>query len=77
MFGVSQFGSLLPAGTGSILAIGGAAEVVKMKNGVPTAVKEMEVTITCDHRHIYGADAAIFLKELAEIMENDTLSIAL
>ena len=48
-----------------------------MKNGVPTAVKEMEVTITCDHRHIYGADAAIFLKELAEIMENDTLSIAL
>jgi pyruvate dehydrogenase E2 component (dihydrolipoamide acetyltransferase) len=77
MFGVSQFGSLLPAGSGSILAIGGATEVVKMRNGVPTAVKEMEVTITCDHRHIYGADAALFLKTLAEILEQDTLSIAL
>lgn len=77
MFGVSQFGSLLPPGTGSILAIGGATEVVKMKNGQPVAVKEMEVTITCDHRHIYGADAAMFLKTLAEILETDTLSIAL
>jgi len=77
MFGVSQFGSLLPPGTGSILAIGGSQEVVKMKNGQPVAVKEMEVTITCDHRHIYGADAALFLKTLAEIMETDTLSIVL
>ena len=59
MFGVSQFGSLLPPGTGSILAIGGAQEAVKMKDGKPVAVKEMEVTITCDHRHIYGADAAL------------------
>ena len=25
----------------------------------------MIVTITCDHRHIYGADAAEFLKDLA------------
>jgi pyruvate/2-oxoglutarate dehydrogenase complex dihydrolipoamide acyltransferase (E2) component len=25
----------------------------------------MTVTITCDHRHIYGADAAEFLKDLA------------
>jgi len=77
MFGVSQFGSLLPPGTGSILAIGGSTEVVKMKDGKPVSVKEMEVTITCDHRHIYGADAALFLKTLAQIMEEDTLSIAL
>jgi len=77
MFGVSQFGSLLPPGTGSILAIGGSQEVVKMKNGQPVAVKEMEVTITCDHRHIYGADAALFLKTLAEIMETQTLDIVM
>jgi hypothetical protein len=25
----------------------------------------MTVTVTCDHRHIYGADAAEFLKDLA------------
>eukprot|EP00287_Rhodomonas_sp_CCMP768_P019540 CAMPEP_0202809196 /NCGR_PEP_ID=MMETSP1389-20130828/1568_1 /ASSEMBLY_ACC=CAM_ASM_000865 /TAXON_ID=302021 /ORGANISM="Rhodomonas sp., Strain CCMP768" /LENGTH=657 /DNA_ID=CAMNT_0049479735 /DNA_START=63 /DNA_END=2036 /DNA_ORIENTATION=+ len=77
MFGVSQFGSLLPAGSGSILAVGAALPTVKMVNGAPTEVKEMEVTITCDHRHIYGADAALFLKTLAEILEERTIELVL
>lgn len=34
-------------------------------------VKRMSVTLTCDHRHIYGADAAQFLQELAAILEGD------
>ena len=29
MFGVSQFGAILPPGTGAILAVGGAAPVVQ------------------------------------------------
>jgi pyruvate dehydrogenase E2 component (dihydrolipoamide acetyltransferase) len=33
-------------------------------------VKKMKVTLTCDHRQIYGADAAMFLQTLADIMEN-------
>jgi len=77
MFGVSQFGSLLPAGSGSILAVGGALPTVQMVNGVPTEVKQMEVTITCDHRHIYGADAAMFLKTLAEILETRTIELVM
>jgi pyruvate dehydrogenase E2 component (dihydrolipoamide acetyltransferase) len=28
------------------------------------------VTLTCDHRHIYGADAAKFLVDLADLIEN-------
>jgi pyruvate dehydrogenase E2 component (dihydrolipoamide acetyltransferase) len=73
MFGVTQFDAILPAGIGGILAIGGTQESV-----VPDAqavmgmkkVKKMTVTLTCDHRQIYGADAALFLKELADIMTN-------
>ena len=73
MFGVTHFGAILPAGQGGILAIGGTQETV-----VPDAqsvmglkkVKKMTVTLTCDHRQIYGADAALFLKTLADIMEN-------
>lgn len=34
-------------------------------------VKVMSVTVTCDHRHIYGADAAKFLAELAAVLEGD------
>jgi pyruvate dehydrogenase E2 component (dihydrolipoamide acetyltransferase) len=33
-------------------------------------VKKMTVTLTADHRQIYGADAALFLKALDEIMQN-------
>jgi pyruvate dehydrogenase E2 component (dihydrolipoamide acetyltransferase) len=73
MFGVTHFGAILPAGQGGILAIGGTQEVI-----VPDAqsvlgmkrTKKMSVTLTCDHRQIYGADAALFLKTLADIMEN-------
>jgi pyruvate dehydrogenase E2 component (dihydrolipoamide acetyltransferase) len=66
MFGVSQFDAILPPGTGSILAISSSLpKVVQLKNGHFGVQKSMMVTITCDHRHIYGADAAQFLKDLA------------
>ena len=66
MFGVQQFDAILPTGTGSILAIAASTpKVVQLKNGHFGVRKSMTVTITCDHRHIYGADAAEFLKDLA------------
>ena len=46
-----------------------------MPNGSIGVVKEMSVTITCDHRHIYGADAALFLKDLAELIEQNPESM--
>lgn len=33
-------------------------------------ISKMTVTLTCDHRQIYGADAALFLKTLNDIMVN-------
>ena len=76
MFGVSQFGALLPTGAGSILAISAAQpKVVQLKNGYFGVRKAMTVTITCDHRHIYGADAAEFLKDLADLLENNVKSL--
>jgi len=73
MFGVNQFDAILPPGQGSILAIGATQEaVVPDKSAVLglKMVKKMTVTLTCDHRPIYGADAALFLKTLADILEN-------
>ncbi len=71
MFGVQQFDAILPPGTGSILAIAASTpKVVQQKNGHFGVQKSMTVTITCDHRHIYGADAAGFLADLADIIEN-------
>jgi len=39
--------------------------------------RQMKVTITCDHRIIYGADAAGFLKDLADLIENNPQSLTL
>ena len=75
MFGVSHFGALLPSGTGAILAIGATQEMIVPDSAAVLGmkkVKKMTVTLTCDHRQIYGADAALFLKTLADIMENQT-----
>merc|ERR1711871_1434492 len=59
------------SGTGSILAIAASTpKVVQQKNGHFGVRKSMTVTITCDHRHIYGADAAGFLADLANLIEN-------
>ena len=73
MFGVSEFDAILPQGMGCILAIGATQPVVvpcaQSVLGLKT-VKKMSVKITCDHRPIHGADAAMFLQTLADIMEN-------
>jgi len=71
MFGVSQFDAILPAGQGGILAVAGTAEyIVPCKQAVlgMKKITKMTVTLTCDHRQIYGADAALFLITLNNIM---------
>ena len=73
MFGVSQFDAILPSGQGGILAVAGTQEyIVPCKQSVlgMKKISKMTVTLTCDHRQIYGADAALFLKTLNEIMMN-------
>ena len=78
MFGVEQFTAILPSGQGSILAIGGSAPtVVATGDGLFGVKNQMTVNITCDHRIIYGADAAAFLKDLADLIENDPHSLTL
>jgi len=78
MFGVSQFDAILPKGIGGILAIGGTQEyIVPDKKAVlgMKKISKMTVTLTCDHRQIYGADAAMFLKTLNDIMTNQVNSL--
>ena len=74
MFGVTQFGSLLPVGQGGILAVGATQDMVVPDNAAVLGMKKvrkMTVTLTADHRQIYGSDAAMFLKTLKNIMENE------
>jgi len=71
MFGVESFDAVLPPGAGSILAVAGSKPMVGVgKNGLIQVEKIMNVNITCDHRIIYGAQAAEFLKDLCDLLEN-------
>ncbi|PSN11370.1 branched-chain alpha-keto acid dehydrogenase subunit E2 [filamentous cyanobacterium CCT1] len=78
MFGVDRFDAILPPGQGSILAIGASRPtVVATADGLMGVKRQMQVNITCDHRVIYGADAAAFLKDLAHVIENNPQSLTL
>jgi len=78
MFGVDKFDAILPPGQGSILAIGASRPtVVATADGLMGVKRQMQVNITCDHRIIYGADAAAFLKDLADVIENNPQSLTL
>lgn len=78
MFGVDRFDAILPPGQGSILAIGASRpQVVATPDGMMGVRSQMQVNITCDHRIIYGADAAAFLKDLAQLIETNPQSLTM
>jgi pyruvate dehydrogenase E2 component (dihydrolipoamide acetyltransferase) len=78
MFGVDRFDAILPPGTGAILAVAASRPTVGAgKDGSMRVASQMQVNLTCDHRVIYGAHAAAFLKDLAQLIETNPESLAL
>ncbi len=78
MFGVDRFDAILPPGTGAILAVAASRPtVVAGADGSIAVKRQMQVNLTADHRVIYGADGAAFLKDLAELIERRPESLAL
>ncbi|MEM8717945.1 MAG: dihydrolipoamide acetyltransferase family protein [Cyanobacteria bacterium P01_G01_bin.39] len=78
MFGVDNFDAILPQGQGAILAVGGSKpQLVADDSGMMGVKRQMKVNITADHRIIYGAQAAAFLKDLATLLETNTQSLTL
>lgn len=72
MFDVAQFDAILPVGQAAILAIGSSKPTVVPMDGALLnvgVVKQMTVTITCDHRIVGGAEAASFLNDLKSAIE--------
>ena len=78
MFGVDRFDAILPPGTGAILAVAASRPtVVAGKDGSISVKRQMQVNLTADHRVVYGADGAAFLKDLAELIETRPESLAI
>jgi pyruvate dehydrogenase E2 component (dihydrolipoamide acetyltransferase) len=78
MYGVDRFDAILPPGQGAIMAIGASRpQVVATTDGMMGVRNQMQVNMTCDHRIIYGADAAAFLQDLAKLIETNPQSLTL
>jgi pyruvate dehydrogenase E2 component (dihydrolipoamide acetyltransferase) len=78
MFGVDRFDAILPPRQGAILAIGASRpQIVANPDGMFGVKNQMSVNITCDHRVIYGAQAAAFMQDLAKLIETEAQSLTL
>ena len=75
MFGVRSFTAIIDPPQVAILAVGGArrAPVEEVPIASPSAIC-MTVTLSCDHRVVYGADGARFLSRLRELLERPLAS---
>lgn len=78
MFGVDRFDAILTPGQGAIMAVGASRpQVIATADGMLGVKQQMQVNLTCDHRVIYGADAAGFLKDLAQLIEMNPQSLTM
>jgi pyruvate dehydrogenase E2 component (dihydrolipoamide acetyltransferase) len=74
MYGIASFTAIVNPPQAAILAVGAVARRAVVvdggdESGLIVARHTMTVTLACDHRILYGADAASFLKRIRELLE--------
>ncbi len=69
MYGIRSFGAIVNSPQAGILAVGEIADCPVVRDGVVVPGKVMEMTLSCDHRILYGADGAEFLAEVGRLLE--------
>jgi pyruvate dehydrogenase E2 component (dihydrolipoamide acetyltransferase) len=69
MFGVSAFTAIINPPQAAILSVGVLEPRAVVRDGEIVTRNTMTVTLACDHRILYGADAATFLARIRELLE--------
>ena len=70
MLGVRRFHAVINAPQAAILAVGEVAPRAVVDAGALIARTTVEVALSCDHRVVYGAEAARFLQRLRHLLEH-------
>ena len=68
MYQVDQFSAIITPPQAAILAVGSIVERVVAIEGQPAVRPMMMLTLSCDHRVIDGARAAMFLNDLVDAL---------
>jgi pyruvate dehydrogenase E2 component (dihydrolipoyllysine-residue acetyltransferase) len=76
MFGVRSFTAVINPGQAAILAVGAAVERPAFRDGTLVARSVMDLSLSSDHRILYGADAATFLGRVRELLERPLALLA-
>ncbi len=76
MFGIDDFVAVINPPQAAILAVGAMKPTPVVRDGEVVVRTIMKLTLSCDHRILYGADAAEFLARIRERLENP-LALAL
>jgi pyruvate dehydrogenase E2 component (dihydrolipoamide acetyltransferase) len=70
MFGIQSFVAVINPPQAAILAVGAMHPTPVVRDGEVVVRNIMRLTLACDHRILYGADAAEFLGRIRERLEN-------
>jgi pyruvate dehydrogenase E2 component (dihydrolipoamide acetyltransferase) len=76
MFGIEEFSAVINTPQAGILAVGAIREAAAARDGEIVAAQLMKVTLSCDHRILYGAEGAEFLARVRALLE-EPVSLAL
>ncbi|MGZ4350278.1 MAG: dihydrolipoamide acetyltransferase family protein [Solirubrobacteraceae bacterium] len=69
MFGIDRFEGIINAPQAAILCVGAVRDKPVAVDGEVVIRPMATLTLACDHRILYGADAAAFLAEIRQILE--------
>jgi pyruvate dehydrogenase E2 component (dihydrolipoamide acetyltransferase) len=75
MFGIEQFVAVLNPPQVAILAVGAVKDAAVVVDGEIDIAPMLQLTLTCDHRAIDGAEGADFLRTLVALVEQPALAL--
>ncbi len=76
MYGITNFAAVINPPQAAILAVGAIVERPVVRDGETATAHLMPVNLACDHRILYGAEAAEFLARIRALLE-EPLALAL
>jgi pyruvate dehydrogenase E2 component (dihydrolipoamide acetyltransferase) len=69
MYGVASFEAIINPPQAAILAVGELRELPVVRAGQIVPGSRMSIVLSCDHRILYGAQAAQFLARIRQLLE--------
>lgn len=72
-FGVTHFAAVVSQPQAAILAVGAVEQRAVVRDGAVVPRRVVDITLSCDHRILHGADAARLLQRIRELLEQPVL----